>query len=211
MVNKDFELDRLRDSLKKRGIDSAVAELIVEKANKEIETAMARKIAEAMEVAISSGVEKDSADFINDLRPAPDAFQLETASNNTDFSTPPYPMLPWLLKNAKPMKDGSGVYKVIPVGKPSNKPSIATNIFDAQKAIAAERVEAAKRQYNKMAPEGSKTQFRTATSKQSQATQWVMPAKEKDFTEELKDINRGLEQDLQDIVLEVIRDFEESF
>lgn len=210
MVNKEFELERLRSSLRARGLDEATVSAIVQKASKEIDTVMADRVTQAMNSAIEAGVEKDSAQFINDLRPSPDAFQLETASGNTDFSTPPFPMLPRLLANAKPMKDGSGVYKVIPVGTSGKKPPIASNIFDAQKAIVAERAEVAKRQYNKVAPSGSPA-FRTATSKQSQVSSWVIPAKEKDFADTMLDINKELEQDLQDVVLGVIREYEESF
>lgn len=211
MINKHFELERLRHSLRMRGLEEQTVNAIVQKADEEIESIMAEKMSQAMQTAVTAGFEKQSADFINDLKPAPGSFQLETSSGNTDFSTPPFPMLPRLLNNAKPMKDGSGVYKIIPVGTPGKKPTIASNIFDAQKAISVERLESAKRQYNNVAPQGSKTQFRTATSKQSQSTQWVLPPQEKDFTEEMSTINKGLEQDLQDVVLSVIREYEESF
>jgi len=211
MINKEFELDRLRTTLRTRGLDTNIVDQIVDKARAEIDNAMSSRLSEAMAAAIAAGVEKRSAEFINDLQPAPNAFQLETESGNTDFSTPPYPMLSRLLKEAKPMADGSGVYKVIPVGSSkTQRPRISDNIFDTQKAIAAQRAEAAKRQYNKMAPAGSKTQFRTATSKQS-SEQWVIPAKEKDFTIELSSINSELDQALQEVIISVIREYEEQF
>lgn len=213
MINKFFELERLRSQLSAKGLEPQAVEQIIANADKEIEQAMASKMQEAMQNAITAGVEKGSVDFINDLRPAPGAFAIETASGNTDFSEPPFPMLPSLLRNAKPMADGSGVYKVIPVGAPGDKPSMASNIFDAQKAIMVQRAEAAKRQYNKVAPKNSVSpvQFRTATSKQNAATTWVQPAKDIDFTEDLKEINYSLEQDLEDVVLSVIREYEENF
>lgn len=211
MINKEFELERLRSSLRGRGLDENVISMLVDKAGREIDDVMAERMSAAMDAAIQAGVDKNSSDFINNLRPKPGAFQLETASGETDFTTPPFPMLPRLLAGAKPIADGSGVYKVIPVGKPGNKPPIAANIFDAQKAISAERMESAKRQYNKVAPNGSKQEYRTATSKQSEATQWVQPPKEADFTADMLDINKGLEQDLQDVVLDIIRDYEENF
>jgi hypothetical protein len=139
---------------------------------------------------------------------------LDTASGITDFTEPPFPMLDRLLaKGAKPMKDGSGVYKVIPVGKPSEKPKppIYTNIFDAQKAISAERYEAAIAQYNKIAPKNSKVNFKTATSKQNRATQWVLPEKPKDFTEDLAEINNMLGREHDDIIMSIIRSYEEGF
>jgi len=209
VINKHFELDRLRSALISRGLGDGVVETIVAKANKEIESAMADKMREAMDRAIELGIDKKSTDFINDLRPAPGAYEIDTFSGLTDFSIPPFPMLPRLLQNAKPMKDGSGVYKVIPVGKQTPRETISNNIFDSQKAINTKRLEDAKAQYNKMAPAASATQFRTATSKQSQTESWVRPEKSIDFTDDLRDINVGLQEDLEQIIMNVVREYEE--
>lgn len=214
MVNIFLELERLKTHLYARGIEPDHVDAIVSKANEEISLAIRERLDNAMDLAIQSGVQKDSADFINALRPRPDAFILETDSGITDFTEPPMPMLDKLLaRGAKPMKDGSGVYKIIPVGKSNsdNRPKIHTNIFDAQKAISAERYESAVSQYNKVAPKGSKVNFRTATSKQNRATQWVMPEKPKDFTEDLAEINNMLGQEYDDVVLGIIRSYEEGF
>lgn len=214
MVNIFLELERLKSSLRARGLDEDIVEILASKANDEISLAIRDRLDSAMELAIQSGVDKDSAAFINALRPRPDAFMLETDSGITDFTEPPMPMLDKLLaRGAKPMKDGSGVYKVIPVGKSNsqNKPPIHTNIFDAQKAISAERYAAALSQYNKVIPKGSKVEFRTATSKQNRATQWVLPEKPKDFTEDLNEINNMLGQEYDSLVLGIIRSYEENF
>ena len=214
MVNVFLELDRLKASLLSRGIELESANVIVQKANEEITLAIKDRLDGAMDLAIQSGVQKDSADFINALKPRPDAFELVTDSGITDFTEPPMPMLDKLLaRGAKPMKDGSGVYKVIPVGKSNNqqKPAIHSNIFDAQKAISAERYETAVSQYNRVAPKGSKVSFRTATSKQNRASQWVMPEKPKDFTEDLAEINNMLGREYDDLVLGIIRSYEEGF
>jgi hypothetical protein len=123
-------------------------------------------------------------------------------------------MLDRLLANgAKPMSDGSGVYKIIPVGAPSKRPQkpIHTNIFDAQKAINAERYQQSLSQYKKIAPKGSKVEFRTATSKQSRNTQWVLPAKEKDFTADLQEINSTLQESHDDVIRSIIQSYKESF
>ena len=214
MVNVFLELERLKANLRSKGLEADHVETIAGRANEEISLAIRERLDNAMDLAIQSGVQKDSADFINDLRPRPDAFMIETASGITDFTEPPFPMLDRLLaKGAKPMKDGSGVYKVIPVGKPSDKPKspIHTNIFDAQKAISAERYETAISQYNKIAPKNSKVNCKTATSKQNPATQWVLPEKPKDFTEDLAEINNLLGQEYDDLVLGIIRSYEEGF
>jgi len=211
MANVQLDLDRLRMTLRARGLAEETIDSLVDKAQIEIESEMRDAMDAAMDLAIEAGVQKQSAQFINDLRPMPGAFQLETASHNMDFSDPPYPMLDKLLSNAKPMKDGSGVYKVIPVGTPGKKPTIANNIFDAQKQIAAERHESAVAQYNKIKPVASKANFRTATSKQSRSTSWVMPAKDKDFTTDLTDINNSLNEQSQEIIERVIRSYEDEF
>ena len=214
MTNIFLELERLRASLIAKGYNSEVVESIVAKAEQEINNSIREKMDAALEIAIQSGVQKDSPEFINDLRPSHDAFQLETESSNTDFSDPPFPMLDRLLsRSAKPMKDGSGVYKVIPVGgnNGEKRPPIHTNIFDAQKAIMAERYENSLAEYNRIAPKDSAVKFRTATSKQNRSSQWVMPAKEKDFTEDLRQINDMLKNEYADVVAEIIKAYEDGF
>jgi len=214
MVSIFLEIERLKATLRSRGLEERFVIDIADKAETEISLAIRDQLDAALDMAVQSGVQKDSADFINELRPRPDAFTIETSSGLTDFSDPPMPMLDKLLaKGAKPMKDGSGVYKIIPVGGNTSppRPPIHTNIFDAQKAIAAERYESAVKQYNKVIPKGSKVNFRTATSKQNRNTQWVMPEKKKDFTEDLAEINSMLAANYDELVLGIIRTYEEGF
>jgi len=215
MRSIQFELDGLRRILTSRGIDSDTVEAIISKAEQEIIIALQDQMDSAIDQAVQIGVQKDSLEFINDLRPRPDAFVLDTASGSMDFSDPPYPMLDKLLThNAKPMADGSGVYKIIPVGSPSkkSKPAIYTNIFDAQKALSAERYEKAVAQYDRVAPKSEATKsFRTATSKQSRNTQWVLPAKDKDFTGDMSQINNALTQSHDQIIADIIRNYSEAF
>lgn len=214
MVNIFLEIEKLKSVLRAKGFDEETITLIAIKAEQEIGLALRDRLDSALEEAVQIGVQKESPEFINELRPRQDAFILETESNITDFSDPPFPMLDRLLaRGAKPMKDGSGVYKVIPVGGSTGqkKPPIHTNIFDAQKAIMAERHESALRQYNKVIPKGSKVNFRTVTSKQNRNTQWVLPAKEKDFTEDLAEINSSLKESHDSVILDIIRSYEENF
>lgn len=211
-MNLFFEIERLRATLRSRGLSESQIEIIANKARTEIIAEFELHANEAMEQAVTSGVQQNSVDFINELRPNAITMELMTDSGNTEFTEPPFPMLPWLLKNAKPNKDGSGVYKVIPIGGPSkSKPSIVGNIFDAQKQIMAQRAEDAKRQYDIVAPKKSVTQFRTASSKQSATTQWVKPEKKADFTEELKNLNINLRESMNEIIARVISSYEEGF
>lgn len=213
MPNIFFELDKLRVTLRNKGLDSSIVENIVNKASHDINMAFQRQVDAAMQLAIEAGVQKRSADFINELQYDNINMQLITDSGNMEFSDPPYPMLSNLLKNAKPIKDGSGVYKVIPIGSPSTteRPKVSTNIYDAYKQVSAQRIENARTQAQKITPGGSKGQFRTATSKQDANTKWVKPATEKDFTQEIQSVNKDLESTMEDIVFQIIRSYEEGF
>lgn len=212
MANIYHELDRLKYILENRGIDQDTVQQILKKASADIQTAMAGQADAALGLAIEAGVEKRSPEFINELRLNKINMQLTTDSGNMDFSEPPFPMLPRLLQGAKPIKDGSGVYKVIPVGEPSkNRPRISTSIYETWKQIDAERAEASRAQRDRVTPKNSKGKFRTATSKQNANTQWVQPAKEKDFTEAVDSINKELSSSLEDVIRGIIQDYEENF
>jgi len=217
MPNILFELDRLRVALENKGFDSTMIEGIIGSARNEIRDAFIYQGEAAMNVAIEKGVEKRSADFINELRLDAVNMRLTTDSGNMDFSTPPYPNLHNLLKgNVKPMKDGSGVYKVIPVGQSrsnGSRPKISTNIYDAHKQINAQRAEEAGMHQKAIAPKGSvgKAQFRTATSKQDPASKWVIPAQNKNFTDDVMDLNKNIDQTMDEIIARIIDSYVESF
>jgi hypothetical protein len=211
MANLFFELQRLHSILINKGLELKVVDRIVEQARNEIHEKISPILDDALNKAIESGVEKNSHDFINALMIDRTTFSINTDSGITDFSEPPFPMLPRLLSGAKPKKDGSGVYKVIPVGSTGTKTSVSSNIFDAQKKMHAERLENAKRQYANVSPTDSKGNFRTAHSRQNSNTQWVLPATEKDFTEDLRSINTEIESSIEEIIQETIREYEEGF
>lgn len=209
-MNLLFELDRLRQTLLSKGLPDGVVEGIVNKANADIQVAMRQHAESAMQRAIEVGVQKDSAEFINQLQVDSNLMQVITESGNMNFPEPPKPMLPFLLKNAKPMNDGSGVYKVIPVGSSGHKPKqTSTSIYDSWKQINAERAEAARDQYKGVAPKASK--FRTATSKQDPNSRWVIPAKDKDFADDVRNINQELEANIDEVIREIVRSYEEGF
>jgi hypothetical protein len=212
MANVLFELDRLRATLQNKGLDGNTVEMIVDRARQDIDSAFQQEGGAAMDLGIEQGIEKRSADFINDLFLDPNRMALDTMSGSFEFTEPPFPMLSSLLSNAKPMKDGSGVYKVIPIGKPGKeRPKVSSNIYDVQKQINAERIEAAANNYNAKVPAGSKSQaFRTATSKQP-ATMWVRKEQTKDFTQEVQTINKELNSSMDEIIRNIISDYEESF
>jgi hypothetical protein len=210
MFNIFFEIDKLKATLRAKGLEESHVDAIAQNAYNEIELSLKDKLNEAMDQAIADGVEKRSYEFINDLQPNPGAFILETKTGQEDFSSPPKPNLYNLLTNPKVSKDGT-LYKVIPVGKKSNRPPIANNIFDAQKKIMAERHESAHQNYKKMSPAGSKVQFRTVTNKQDQNSQWMLPATDEDFSSTMHTINNDLQESYHSIIKQVIQSYEESF
>ena len=213
MANISFELEKLRVTLRNKGLDATAIEKIVNKANREISNAFEEQGKSAMQQAVEAGVQQRSPEFINELTLNNMSMEVSTDSGNMEFTDPPYPMLSKLLQNAKPIKDGSGVYKVIPVGASSNtRPKVSTNIYAAFKKINAERAENAKQQSNAIAPTGSRaTQFRTATSKQDANSQWVKPSKTKDFTGDMQSINKELADTMEERIRDILRSYEEGF
>lgn len=205
MLNEELELARLRAFFEARRVDPDRMEGMLLSARKEMIAALESVLQEGLNVAIQAGVEKRSAEFINDLRPRPGAFELTTDSGNLDFSIPPYPMLDNLLKNAKPMADGSGVYKVIPVGGASKRKPVYTSIIDVQKAEYAKQLEMASQRRNN---KSKQVKFRTATSKQPNSM-WVQPEKEKDFTQTMEGINSDMKVSGHDIILSIVRKYED--
>ncbi len=104
------------------------------------------------------------------------------------------------------------MYKIIPVGESSKKrPPVSGNIYDAWKQVQAERSEAARVQKERVTPKGSKAKFRTATSKQDANTKWVQPATDKDFSETVQSINKELTDDLDSVIRDILREYEDSF
>ena len=203
MVNVFFELNRLRTTLHERGVDQRTINNVVAKAKREIDDAVEEQGGAAIELAVEAGVQKRSPEFINELRLDTLNFEVSTDSDRLDFSEPPKPMLPYLLKNAKISEDGSSLYKIIPVGKPGDRPKVSASIIDTQKRIAAERAEQAKERQRAMAPTGS-VSFRVASSKQDPTQQWVRPAQDKDFTDQVKSINEQLTETLNARIRDII-------
>lgn len=210
MVNVFFELDRLRTILQEKGVDVREINNIVAKARQEIDDIFNQYGEQAIDQMVEIGVQKRSPEFINELRLNTINFEIQTDSGRLDFSEPPRPMLPFLLKNAKPMKDGTGFYKVIPVRKPGSRAKVSSSISDLQKKIIAERVEHSIAQQKAIAPTNS-VSFRTASSKQDITKQWVQPAQDRDFSDDVKRVNEDLTHFMDDSIRDIINKYVEMF
>jgi hypothetical protein len=142
--------------------------------------------------------------------------QIGTSSGSLDFSEPPFPMVPWLLKNPKVSKDGS-LYKVIPVG--AGNSSRSTTVKDIDAAIArmtgstklsdmVSNFNTGGMQQKTKQPSNKPVQaFRTVTSKQDPASSWVQPAKKKDLTATIMDINYRIREDVDRLAEETINKY----
>lgn len=193
-------------------------------------------MAEAIQIGEQLGIENFS-EMLQVVNTG-DSVSIGTDSGKTDFSWPAINMLPHLLKNAKTAKDGSR-YKVIPMkpkrrtlssgdvavdmaaaqqvardalknkkGTSNGDPLQASNLFSG--LAQAKDFMANKRKLREERTEsGETTEFRTASSKHNPATQWVVPPKDRDMTVFLADINRNLESKIQQIVMDIVKQYEE--
>lgn len=137
MVNPDAEINRLRSLLMSRRADFSTIDAICDAASKDINEVILDIVSNGMAEAVEYAVELGAEDFIEDMDivNVGGSYQVITRSGKTDFSTPPMPMLPHLLKNAKVAKDGSR-YRVIPVGgESSGKKTMGRSIFEDQRAL----------------------------------------------------------------------------
>jgi len=242
MVNADFELERLRASLRARGYGQQDIDYICRSASSEMGQAISDALAAAVEEAAVAGQEVRSEDFVSELRAVAlnNDYYISTDSGNLDFSEPPFPMMANLLKNPKVAKDGS-LYKVIPVGSKNEGAKNFSSLADLQAGIArardaaadasttgreistgpatfsgsfaAQKVSARNNTVRKNI--ASKTnqggiKFRTVSSKQDPMKNWVQPAKNKDMTSTVTDINMRLRQTIDDIIVSVVQKYEET-
>lgn len=249
MFDPKMELDNLRMRLLIRSENPKVVEEIMANAEREVSEVISDEVQSSLQRAIEAGAEVKSDDFVTELRAMMigHSFQITTDSGRMDFSEPPFPMLPRLLKNAKTAKDGSR-YKVIPIKKKAqpvskeaegNKTAMeAMKALDEARRKTAQGAQARKHGerlgslgileqasqlssfYKYNAPRekteerpvqtpGTTVDFKTVSSKQDPATQWVHPGRKIDMGETLRLINFELEQRISERVMEVIRKYAE--
>jgi len=116
MLDANHEIDGLRQRLRFKNLSEPVIDSICDDAAREIASIAIDILADATEEAVRAGQDAKSAQFINEVKVVQNGheFKVDTQSGRRDFSEPPFPMLPKLLKNAKIAQDGSQ-YKVIPI------------------------------------------------------------------------------------------------
>ena len=224
------KLSILRSRLSAMGIRGSKLEDIMDSAAAEISDAVKSIVEDAVHQAEGIGSAMKAEEFLSQIRldPSSGYVEISTDSGRLNFSTPPVPMLPWLLKNAKTAEDGSR-YKVIPVGggSVSSKPkpvakdiaaglnalsaerSTATNM--AEKMAAAFSVSAATGTSERQEPQSlSKPEFRVASSKQDATRQWVAPPKDLDMTGAVMSINAAIRSSIDQACDEVLKRHEKE-
>lgn len=251
MIDPNMEIRRLRTNLLMRRLPENVIDEVTELATKEISQAISEVISGGLEQAIAEGERVNATDFVAQLRAinVGSYFQVTTDSGQMDFSEPPWPMLPSLLKNAKTAKDGSR-YKVIPIkektpSKPKrtspNRTSIEAmrtldqarregaqgrqarqhgerrgtmSIFEDAKALTGyynNNKPAERKEVDTRRDEGTTTKFRTASSKQDPAQDWVNPGRKIDMSETIRRINMDMQSEISTRVMQVIDKYDQMY
>lgn len=239
MLDPQIEISKLKNTLAYAEVPRWKIDKIADQANKDIGDQVINIVANALQETVSHGANIGAEEFVKQLTVTQSgpSFKIMTTSGKMDFTEPPFPMLPKLLRNAKVAKDGS-LYKVIPVGKSGNKQTL--DIFDAMSKIN-EASRAAKEEnadknvksqdvrskvvtFSGMASienigkktihaesSSGKPEFRTASSKQNPNEKWVKPEKKLDMTGYLMDINTRVEKQVDEVIISVIRAYEEQY
>lgn len=221
-------LTSLRNFLESIGLRQDEVSERVRSAADEIRAAMNSIVENAVYEAENYGSSIGADEFLAQIRLNADSgyIEISTDSGATDFSKPQYPMLPWLLNNAKTAKDGSR-YKIIPVGGTSSNPKPtpqARNIAEGLSAMSsgeapasamAETMAAAFTQgsssgmaQRQKPASTAKPEFRVASSKQDPSRQWVIPAKDLDMTGTLMTLNATIRSEIDKACSDIVNKYE---
>ena len=232
MINPQNQLDQLRRTLQQKGLSDEDIRFLVDQAAQDISVALVDLAYDTLNSMEQLGIQTKSTEFATDLVMdiSPVDINIRTFSGRSDFSEPPFPMMPRLLKNAKVAKDGS-LYKVIPI----QSKSVPTNsIIEAQMALqkmnevkrnSLKEQARAKRELPTLSTEPglsvrdylakrkhsqqvTATHFRTVSSKQDPATQWVNPGKDLNFSKDIHEANAQLQQRASEIISDIIKMYE---
>lgn len=141
MIDPMAEVERLKHNLRLAGIPFDQIEEIGDLARQDIDDSIFDIVNEYLDQArdvVSALGGQELANQLRYIKRGPQ-FVITTESGITDFSTPPFPMLPSLLKNPDISKKGD-LYKVIPLTK-HHKPKL-TSVFDVYRDRNAEQRQA---------------------------------------------------------------------
>ena len=216
----------LRRSLRMKNKSYDRIDEIVYRAENDLNIAIVDIVTDNLQRVQQLALEYGIDDFVENVHIQANggSFDIAITGGKTDFSTPAVEMLPALLRTGKTSKDGS-VYKVIPLPTIREFKTRSLSNVDAVQARAAEvkkeridrsRALDAGRMARNLAASTPRAQmnveitpavgkeFRTATSKQDQTTQWVRPARDINITNELMDINSRMAAQIRDVTQSIV-------
>lgn len=224
------KIQNLRSRLSAAGMRGVELDSVIDAATEEISGAVKTIVEDAVHEVETYGTDIGAEEFLAQIKldAGSGYIEIATDSGQLDFSTPPLPMLPWLLKSAKVAKDGSR-YKVIPVGaeSSSSRPKAAAkDIASGLSALSSEQTGASS-MAEKMAsafgmaaypgvsqrqePKSmAKPEFRVASSKQDATRQWVAPPKDLDMNGVVMSINSKIRLQVDNVCDEVINRYEKE-
>jgi hypothetical protein len=210
------------------GLDANQIDSLVNEAAEEIRSATLSIVEKAVYEAEDYGSSIGAEEFLSQIKldPSSGYVEISTDSGKTDFSTPPFPMLPWLLSKSKTAKDGSR-YRIIPVGGASStaKPTPpAKDIASGLQAMSTENssvssmaesmaeafgLGASSSITDRQRPVSSeKPEFRIASSKQDSTRQWVAPARSLDMTGTLMTLNATIRSEIDTECEKILNKYE---
>jgi hypothetical protein len=141
MIDPIVEVDRLKHTLRMAGLSmdeiNEIGNLAMQDIDNTVFDIVEQYLNQTRDIVMSLGG-AELADEIRSMKRGPQ-FIITTESGVTDFSTPPFPMLPALLKNPDISSKGE-MFKVIPLTK-QHKPKM-TSIFDVYRDRNAEQRQA---------------------------------------------------------------------
>lgn len=221
------KINSLRQSLRYMGLSASEADEVCRSAAEEISEGMRSIVESAVHDVENQGIAIQADEFLAQIRLDAESgyVQVSTDTGALDFSLPPTPMLPWLLKNAKVAKDGSR-YKVIPVGASTgSKPKPAAKDIAAGLAAMSSEGSTVESMAQMMAQSFTggavggvqarqeprsiaKPEFRVASDKQDATRQWVAPAKDLDMTGAVMQVNDRIRDEVDRLCDQVIARYE---
>jgi hypothetical protein len=216
-----LEIERFRSDLYRAGTDSQEAQTICDALLGDINEMLVELVSNNVSSALDYALEIGADEFVDDIQVLPDyngVYTISSHSGNLDYSKDAQEMLPNLLKNAEVSKDGSR-HKVIPMQKKdvqvqqsmfnmlqarkdaqdAARDALRKHTADKRLGVAAAIREDLSRQLGAIhtskqatSTRSSDVEFRTASDKQDPHTSWVIPAKQADMTDYIRDLNRQL-------------------
>jgi len=195
-------------------------------------------IKSAIDAALEMGAD-DFVDDVSVVQDVNGFGLISTHSGNMDYTRSEKQMLPSLLKNAKTSKDGHR-YKVIPIREKPQQIAIsmfeqmriqqdandlAKNSLRArgqerrnevagalQQTLELQRQAASAISLKEFSHDGGGVpEFRTASDRQDPATAWVIPEKNMDLTDTIRDINASIVSQCEQAIAETVQSYYDRY